>query len=185
MIFWSKFWSKTPQELTLSCHCAPYSGKIPPESSLIFDIEIMEIRNGPRSHESFQEMDLNDDWKLSRSEVCSKSSSFIMHGFMVIYFRELFVLYLSISGQRILAQRVWKTWIRPQWHPSWSDGWGHLPKRRRRQWWIYIVPGVHLQTWRTINTHSCKTTAMFTFKRFQYLPSEIWSVSGSFHIMLR
>ncbi|KAL1259197.1 hypothetical protein QQF64_009774 [Cirrhinus molitorella] len=44
-------------------------GKIPPESTLIFDIEIIEIRNGPRSHESFQEMDLNDDWKLSKAEV--------------------------------------------------------------------------------------------------------------------
>ncbi|XP_071372239.1 peptidyl-prolyl cis-trans isomerase FKBP14 isoform X2 [Centroberyx affinis] len=44
-------------------------GKIPPGSTLIFDIEVMEIRNGPRSHESFQEMDLNDDWKLSRLEV--------------------------------------------------------------------------------------------------------------------
>ncbi|XP_018596094.1 peptidyl-prolyl cis-trans isomerase FKBP14 [Scleropages formosus] len=44
-------------------------GKIPPESTLIFDIELMEIRNGPRSHESFQEMDLNDDWKLSKEEV--------------------------------------------------------------------------------------------------------------------
>uniref|UniRef100_A0AAY5EN77 peptidylprolyl isomerase n=1 Tax=Electrophorus electricus TaxID=8005 RepID=A0AAY5EN77_ELEEL len=44
-------------------------GVIPPESSLIFDIEVMEIRNGPRSHESFQDMDLNDDWKLSKSEV--------------------------------------------------------------------------------------------------------------------
>ncbi|XP_066539922.1 peptidyl-prolyl cis-trans isomerase FKBP14 [Hoplias malabaricus] len=44
-------------------------GKIPPESTLIFEIELMEIRNGPRSHESFQEMDLNDDWKLSKSEV--------------------------------------------------------------------------------------------------------------------
>ncbi|KAF7708474.1 peptidyl-prolyl cis-trans isomerase FKBP14 [Silurus meridionalis] len=44
-------------------------GKIPPESTLIFEIELIEIRNGPRSHESFQEMDLNDDWKLSKSEV--------------------------------------------------------------------------------------------------------------------
>ncbi|KAK6491336.1 peptidyl-prolyl cis-trans isomerase FKBP14-like [Huso huso] len=44
-------------------------GKIPPDSTLIFDMEILEIRNGPRSHESFQEMDLNDDWKLSRQEV--------------------------------------------------------------------------------------------------------------------
>lgn len=32
-------------------------------------MEVLEIRNGPRSHESFQEMDLNDDWKLSKSEV--------------------------------------------------------------------------------------------------------------------
>ncbi|XP_069814819.1 peptidyl-prolyl cis-trans isomerase FKBP14 [Dendropsophus ebraccatus] len=44
-------------------------GKIPPESTLIFDINLIEIRNGPRSHESFQEMDLNDDWKLSKEEV--------------------------------------------------------------------------------------------------------------------
>ncbi|XP_018431553.1 PREDICTED: peptidyl-prolyl cis-trans isomerase FKBP14 [Nanorana parkeri] len=44
-------------------------GKIPPESTLIFDINLIDIRNGPRSHESFQEMDLNDDWKLSKEEV--------------------------------------------------------------------------------------------------------------------
>ncbi|XP_062848445.1 peptidyl-prolyl cis-trans isomerase FKBP14 [Trichomycterus rosablanca] len=44
-------------------------GQIPPDSTLVFKIELMEIRNGPRSHESFQEMDLNDDWKLSRAEV--------------------------------------------------------------------------------------------------------------------
>lgn len=35
----------------------------------MFDIELMEIRNGPRSHDSFQEMDLNDDWRLSKQEV--------------------------------------------------------------------------------------------------------------------
>ncbi|XP_037310321.1 peptidyl-prolyl cis-trans isomerase FKBP14 [Pungitius pungitius] len=44
-------------------------GKIPPSSVLIFHIELMDIRNGPRSHESFREMDLNDDWKLCREEV--------------------------------------------------------------------------------------------------------------------
>lgn len=48
-----------------------FTGKIPPSSTLIFDIELMEIRNGPRSHESFRDMDLNDDWKLSRHEVSS------------------------------------------------------------------------------------------------------------------
>lgn len=46
-----------------------WAGKIPPESTLIFNIDLLEIRNGPRSHESFQEMDLNDDWKLSKQEV--------------------------------------------------------------------------------------------------------------------
>ncbi|XP_059195608.1 peptidyl-prolyl cis-trans isomerase FKBP14 [Centropristis striata] len=44
-------------------------GKIPPGSTLIFDIELIEIRNGLRSHEAFREMDLNDDWKLCRQEV--------------------------------------------------------------------------------------------------------------------
>ncbi|KAJ8415876.1 hypothetical protein AAFF_G00404330 [Aldrovandia affinis] len=44
-------------------------GKIPSDSTLIFNIDLMEIRNGPRSHESFREMDLNDDWKLSKLEV--------------------------------------------------------------------------------------------------------------------
>ncbi|XP_041823043.1 peptidyl-prolyl cis-trans isomerase FKBP14-like isoform X2 [Melanotaenia boesemani] len=44
-------------------------GKIPPESTLTFIVELLEIRNGPRSHESFQEMDLNDDWRLSKHEV--------------------------------------------------------------------------------------------------------------------
>ncbi|KAM8967392.1 peptidyl-prolyl cis-trans isomerase FKBP14 [Pelodytes ibericus] len=44
-------------------------GKIPGDSNLIFHIDLIEIRNGPRSHESFQQMDLNDDWKLSKEEV--------------------------------------------------------------------------------------------------------------------
>ena len=46
-----------------------FTGKIPPSSTLLFDIELMEIRNGPRSADTFHEMDLNDDWKLSRQEV--------------------------------------------------------------------------------------------------------------------
>ncbi|KAK7898574.1 hypothetical protein WMY93_019427 [Mugilogobius chulae] len=44
-------------------------GKIPPNSTLTFLMELLEIRNGPQSIESFQEMDLNDDWRLSRKEV--------------------------------------------------------------------------------------------------------------------
>ena len=55
--------------IKLNPHPLYVSGKIPPESTLIFNIDLLEIRNGPRSHESFQEMDLNDDWKLSKNEV--------------------------------------------------------------------------------------------------------------------
>ncbi|XP_033981339.1 peptidyl-prolyl cis-trans isomerase FKBP14-like [Trematomus bernacchii] len=44
-------------------------GKIPPESTLTFVVELLNIKNGPRSHESFQEMDINDDWRLSMQEV--------------------------------------------------------------------------------------------------------------------
>ncbi|XP_057684113.1 peptidyl-prolyl cis-trans isomerase FKBP14-like [Corythoichthys intestinalis] len=58
------------------------SGKIPPESTLTFIIELLEIRNGPRSHESFQEMDLNDDWMLSKSEVSQYlKKEFQNHGY--------------------------------------------------------------------------------------------------------
>lgn len=59
-------------------------GKIPPESTLIFNIDLLEIRNGPRSHESFQEMDLNDDWKLSKHEVkVYLQNEFEKHGAVV------------------------------------------------------------------------------------------------------
>lgn len=53
-----------------------FSGKIPPSSTLIFDIELMDIKNGPRSHDSFKEMDLNDDWKLSKDEVWNPWAQF-------------------------------------------------------------------------------------------------------------
>lgn len=69
------------------------SGKIPPESTLIFNIDLLEIRNGPRSHESFQEMDLNDDWKLSKDEVTFPSSyslSLSDHFFRNIFLRKIY-----------------------------------------------------------------------------------------------
>ncbi|KAK5855262.1 hypothetical protein PBY51_005380 [Eleginops maclovinus] len=57
-------------------------GKIPPESTLTFVVELLNIKNGPRSHESFQEMDLNDDWRLSRQEVSVYlKKEFELHGY--------------------------------------------------------------------------------------------------------
>lgn len=63
-------------EFIVGLNFSPFwAGKIPPESTLIFNIDLLEIRNGPRSHESFQEMDLDDDWKLSKQEVSGLSFS--------------------------------------------------------------------------------------------------------------
>ncbi|XP_033862881.2 peptidyl-prolyl cis-trans isomerase FKBP7 [Acipenser ruthenus] len=43
--------------------------KVPPDSTLIFEIELYTIARGPRSAESFQEIDLNKDRSLSRDEI--------------------------------------------------------------------------------------------------------------------
>lgn len=74
-----------------------WSGKIPPESTLTFIVEVLEIRNGPRSHESFQEMDLNDDWRLSKDEVNTRDSNTV--------FGELISAYLQPQEQ-FLSQVV-------------------------------------------------------------------------------
>lgn len=63
-----------------------FPGKIPSSSTLIFDIELMDIKNGPRSHDSFKEMDLNDDWKLSKDEVWNPLAQFSKLMCKIIWF---------------------------------------------------------------------------------------------------
>lgn len=79
------------------------SGKIPPESTLIFNIDLLEIRNGPRSHESFQEMDLNDDWKLSKAEVIFLSS----YSFLCFSLSHHFLKNVFLKKTYFYLDKIW------------------------------------------------------------------------------
>uniref|UniRef100_A0A9L0K314 peptidylprolyl isomerase n=1 Tax=Equus asinus TaxID=9793 RepID=A0A9L0K314_EQUAS len=45
-------------------------GKIPPDATLIFEIELYAVTKGPRSIETFKQIDTDNDRQLSKAEVC-------------------------------------------------------------------------------------------------------------------
>ncbi|XP_062862321.1 peptidyl-prolyl cis-trans isomerase FKBP7 [Trichomycterus rosablanca] len=42
---------------------------VPPHATVIFEVELLHLRRGPRSMEAFNEMDLNNDKTLTKEEV--------------------------------------------------------------------------------------------------------------------
>ena len=44
-------------------------GKIPPDATLIFEIELYAVTKGPRSIETFKQIDMDNDRQLSKTEV--------------------------------------------------------------------------------------------------------------------
>ncbi|XP_005007708.2 peptidyl-prolyl cis-trans isomerase FKBP7 isoform X4 [Cavia porcellus] len=46
-----------------------YEGKIPPDATLIFEIELYAVTKGPRSVETFKQIDADNDRQLSKTEV--------------------------------------------------------------------------------------------------------------------
>ncbi|XP_006151715.1 peptidyl-prolyl cis-trans isomerase FKBP7 isoform X3 [Tupaia chinensis] len=47
-------------------------GKIPPDATLIFEIELYAVTKGPRSIETFKQIDTNNDKQLSKAEGINK-----------------------------------------------------------------------------------------------------------------
>ncbi|KAK1336853.1 hypothetical protein QTO34_002888 [Cnephaeus nilssonii] len=44
-------------------------GKIPPDATLIFEIELYAVTKGPRSIETFKQIDTDNDRQLSKTEI--------------------------------------------------------------------------------------------------------------------
>lgn len=49
-------------------------GKIPPDATLIFEIELYAVTKGPRSIETFKQIDTDNDRQLSKTEVIQTNS---------------------------------------------------------------------------------------------------------------
>lgn len=152
----------------------------------------MDIQNGPRSHDSFRDMDLNDDWRLSKDEV---------RHFLFFLSLGSYILFVIVSecccscttGERVPEERVSEAWICTQWHPPRSDGGWHLQKRGWRQRWFYIHERICLSAWWVLK--DWLSSAVIAIAVMSYISSKTlmwpeklclpgWLVSGWFYRVL-
>lgn len=88
-------------------------GKIPPNATLIFEIELYAVNKGPRSVEAFHQIDKDSDKKLSELEVIWHNVEWIVF----INFGDTFIITLSLH-ELLLIQFITESFcmLRPTIH---------------------------------------------------------------------